>query len=71
MKLETNNQLSGFFSRGMVKEGIIEKKICFHSDDEREMYYEIFRCSVDKVCNYYENLKMAKVKMPELMMVQL
>lgn len=66
MKLETNNALSGFFSRGIIKRGIIEKTVCFHSDDEREMYYEIFRCSADKVCNYYKILNNAKVKMPKL-----
>lgn len=66
MKSEKNN-MSGFFTNCIIENGLVKKKINFHSADEYDLYVDVLKCDDAKVLDYYDKLSLAKVVMPKLM----
>lgn len=61
-----NKKFSGYYTCGFVNDGIFEKHISFHSQDEYFLYHEIFNCNFELICRYYNELKESEIYMPEI-----
>lgn len=58
-------EYGGYFTVGEVNDGVIEKRLRFHSTEEEFLFNNVFHCSQSTIERYYRDLLSANVLIPK------